>query len=250
MEDTTIFHITHWKAGSQWIKRILKEAAPRRYIDSKIAPRKYVDSKINIAHFLNDPIRQGYIYPTVYVTKEQFESVSLPSKWSRFIVIRDLRDTLVSGYFSMKISHPILTDYNKELRTNLNSMSFDDGMIFLAEGWLKGSAAIQKSWVDLGEEIIRYEDLLQNDTEILTKTLIDKCGLNISKDKLFKIIMASRFEVLTGGRKKGDEDIYSHERKGICGDWKNYFSEKISERFKLLYGDLLIATGYEKDMIW
>lgn len=240
METTTIFHITHWKAGSQWIKRILKAAAPKRY----------VDSKIGIAHFLKDPIRKGGIYPTVYVTKEQFESVCLPAQWARFIVIRDLRDTLVSGYFSMKISHPILTDYNKELRNNLNSMNFDDGMIFLAEGWLKGSAAIQKSWVSSGDEIIRYEDLLQSDTEILTKTLIGKCNLKISKDELSRIIMSSRFEAITGGRKKGDENIYSHERKGVSGDWKNYFSKKVSERIKLLYGDLLVATGYEKDMSW
>jgi len=240
MEDMKIFHITYWKAGSQWVKMILKKAAPKRY----------VDSKIGIAHFLKDPIRKGYIYPTVYVTKEQFESVCLPKQWSRFIIIRDLRDTLVSGYFSMKISHPILTDYNKELRNKLNSMSFDDGMIYLAEGWLNGSAAIQKSWVDLGEETIRYEDLLQNDTEILTKTLINKCNIEIGKEELTKIIMSSRFEILTGGRKKGDENIYSHERKGISGDWKNYFSEKVSERIKLLYGDLLVATGYEKDVNW
>lgn len=236
----TIFHVTHWKAGSQWIKRILREAFPERYVDSKVA----------VAHFLQDPIQAGGIYPTVYVTKEQFESVRLPKNWHRFVIIRDLRDTLVSAYFSMKISHPILTPYNQQLRDNLISKSQEDGLIYLAEDWLAASAAIQKSWVLSNEEIIRYEDLLLNDVNILVDVLLKKCQLPIDEDLLRKIILSSRFESLTGGRKTGVEDVTAHERKGISGDWKNYFTKKVSDRFKTLYGELLIETGYEKDLNW
>src|SRR6185369_15120835 len=91
----TIFHVTHWKAGSQWIKKILRTLAPDRYIESQL----------QIGHFLNSPLQEGKIYTAVYVTKDQFESVELPKNWCRFVVIRDLRDTLVSGYFSLKVSH-------------------------------------------------------------------------------------------------------------------------------------------------
>jgi hypothetical protein len=31
-----IFHVTHWKAGSQWVKRILRECFSNRFIDAQI----------------------------------------------------------------------------------------------------------------------------------------------------------------------------------------------------------------------
>lgn len=239
-KPTTFFHVTHWKAGSQWVKRILKDCAPERY----------VDSKVGIAHFLKDPIHEGGIYPTVYVTKEQFESVALPDNWKRIVIIRDLRDTLISGYFSMKISHPILTSYNQSLRDKLSAVSLEEGLIFLAEGWLAASAAIQSSWTSSGEKIIRYEDLLQNDVEILTESILGNLDLPLDESAFKNIVLSTRFEKLTGGRRSGVEDISSHERKGIAGDWRNYFTKKVCDHFKSLYGNLLIQTGYENNLDW
>src|SRR5438132_1635162 len=92
----TIFHITHWKAGSQWVHKILNSCALSRI----------VRPQVNELQFLNEPLQAGKIYPTVYVTKQQFDSVKLPADWRRFVIIRDLRDTLISGYFSIKVSHP------------------------------------------------------------------------------------------------------------------------------------------------
>ena len=28
----TVFHVTHWKAGSQWVRTILHQAAGKRYV--------------------------------------------------------------------------------------------------------------------------------------------------------------------------------------------------------------------------
>ena len=63
-------------------------------------------------------------------------------------------------------------------------------------------------------------------------------------------IISNRFKSITKGRKRGQEDISTHERKGIAGDWRNYFAHAIKEKFKDLYGDLLMATGYEQDKDW
>src|SRR5262245_49094046 len=96
--ELTIFHVTHHKAGSQWINRILHALAYDRI----------VQPEVESTQFLTKPIIQGSVYPTVYVTREQFESVKLPRHWKRFVVIRDLRDTLVSAYFSFKHSHALV----------------------------------------------------------------------------------------------------------------------------------------------
>jgi hypothetical protein len=58
------------------------------------------------------------------------------------------------------------------------------------------------------------------------------------------------FEKLSGGREPGQEDVKSHYRKGVHGDWRNHFTPAITRRFKALYGDLLVVGGYEKDASW
>ncbi|NVN97580.1 Wzt carbohydrate-binding domain-containing protein, partial [Candidatus Nomurabacteria bacterium] len=236
----TVFHVTHWKAGSQWIKKILKEAVPDLY----------VDSKIGVSHFLKDPINEGMVYPTVYVTKEQFDSVPKPMNWRHFVFIRDLRDTLVSGYFSLKVSHSVISTGISSYREKLVSLNMEDGLIYLIDEWLHLSAAVQSSWLAAQENLIKYEDVLNDDVGILTKVLIDHCQLPVSKDRLKEVIINNRFERLTGGRKSGTEDISVHERKGVAGDWQNYFTPKVKEYFKVKYGKLLISTGYESSADW
>lgn len=236
----TIIHVTHWKAGSQWIHKILNECAPNHVV----APN------LNQSQFLTSPIQPGKVYPTVYVTKSQFDRTHLPPNTRHFVVIRDLRDTLVSAYFSMKISHPVIKDELSHLRPKLLQLSQEDGMLYMLDNWLPPSAKIQSSWLEAGEPLIRYEDLLENDLEILEAVLIDRCQLPIERECFRQAVMSNRFEKVTGGRARGCEDIQAHERKGVAGDWQGHFTPHIKEVFKHRYGGLLVATGYECDLNW
>lgn len=236
----TVVHVTHCKAGSQWIYKILRECAPERIVEPQLGETQ----------FLHWPLQPGKVYPTAYVTKQQFDSVRLPRNWRRFVIIRDLRDTLVSAYFSFKVSHPILEPRLAHLRSVLQSSSPDEGMIYLMDEWLVNCARIQVSWVDAGEPLIRYEDLLAHDLEILERVLLDECRLAVSRERLREVILSSRFERLTMGRERGQEDIMAYARKGIAGDWRNYFSDRVKQAFKTRYGGLLVATGYEQDLSW
>jgi lipopolysaccharide transport system ATP-binding protein len=186
------------------------------------------------------------------VTRAQFESVELPPKWRRFVVIRDLRDTLVSFYFSLKVSHrrermPEALLYFCEL---LQAVDFEKGLRATMDVQGPMVANIQRSWLEAGEPLIRYEDLLDRDVEILEPLLLDQCELPVDRDRLRAAIEGARFERQSGGRKRGHEDVTSHERKGIAGDWKNHFSDELKRDFKQRWGDLLIATGYERDLDW
>lgn len=236
----TVFHVTHWKAGSQWIHKILRACAPEHIV----APQ------VSEVQFLNWPLQPGKVYPTVYVTKQQFDKVQLPANWRRFVIIRDLRDTLVSAYFSMKVSHPVVWDGISQLRGILQSVSLEEGMLYMIEEWLPSCAHIQMSWLETSERLIRYEDLLEHDLEILESLLLDECRLPISRKRFRAVVQANRFEQFTQGRKRGQEDITAHERKGIVGDWRNYFTERVKQAFKIRYGGLLVATGYERDLQW
>jgi Wzt C-terminal domain len=238
--NPTIFHVTHWKAGSQWIYKILQESVPHLIVTPELGEHQ----------FLHWPLRQGMVYPTVYVSSQQFEIVRLPQYWKRFVVIRDLRDTLVSAYFSIKFSHPISDPRLARWRSKLHSMSMDEGMIYLMDEWLPACAHIQVSWLEAGERLIRYEDLLGHDLEILEPLLLDEFRLPVSRAQFRNAVLKNRFEKLTGGRSRGSEDISAHERKGVAGDWRKYFTGRIGRAFKSRFGGLLVETGYEQDLNW
>ena len=238
-EPPAVIHVTHWKAGSQWVYAILRDCMAER-----VAP-----TELKVAHFRQHPVQSGMIYPAVYVTKQEFDATPLPRGTQRFVVIRDLRDTLVSWYFSLKISHPVISSDVVEIRQVLNSLTQEEGLLNEIDR-MQYIAAIQRSWVEAGEPVIRYEDLIERDEAILTKVLLKKCRLPISRERLREVLEANRFERRTGGRPRGQEDLHAHHRKGIAGDWRNYFTPRVTEAFKATWGNLLIATGYERDHNW
>jgi hypothetical protein len=235
---STIFHITIHKAGSQWIRQLLSQCAP----DLIVQPR------VDQAHLLKSPIKEGHIYPAVCITRSGFERIEKPKNSRHFVVLRDLRDVLVSAYFSFKVSHPEEGGVS-EIRRALNVLSAEAGMLWLVEGWLRGQAKIFSSWIDGRENWIRYEDLLENDDSILQAVLIDKCELGIDRASLREHVLNCRFSRVSG-RLAGQEDIHSHYRKGVAGDWKNHFTPKIKRAFKWRYGSLLRKSGYELSNEW
>jgi len=239
-QGPTVFHITHWKAGSQWIYQILRDCLPERIVEPALGDAQ-------VRHY---PIQEGFVYPTVYLPKAEFDRLSLPEGSRRFVVIRDLRDTLVSAYFSFKISHPVVDDGFAVLRQKLWDLDKDEGLLYLMDAFLPDCARIQLSWLEAGEPLLKYEDLLERDLELLEATLLGRCGLPVPREKLEQAVLANRFEARTQGRRRGQEDLTAHQRKGVAGDWRNHFSDAVKRAFKARYGGLLVATGYEADLDW
>lgn len=234
----TIYHITHPKAGSQWIYKILHYSAPNKTITQNESMRD----------FFNNNINTNKIYPTLFITQWELKQAKLPDDDNMiFIVFRDLRDTVISNYFSIKLSHALIHRSLVLARKIIHSLNFDEGLQFVIDRILPvRTIQVTKSWLDY--KFIKYEDLIDNDIDILVPLLLPHVECN--KNELEKIIINNRFKSLSGGRERGEEDINSHYRKGIVGDWKNYFSDDIKEYFKQCYGDLLIKLGYEKDNNW
>jgi len=114
----------------------------------------------------------------------------------------------------------------------------------LMNEWLPAFARIQQSWIEAGEQFIRYEDLLEKDSKILEKLLIGHCEIPVTPERLREVVVDNRFENLTGGRQPGEENLVAHERKGISGDWRNHFTPLVTQKFNEQYGSLLIDAGY------
>jgi lipopolysaccharide transport system ATP-binding protein len=167
---------------------------------------------------------------SVYATREQYEATDLPPN-RPFVVVRDLRDTLVSAYFSFRSTHPQGNRPPSDIRTQLRELDKEDGMVFLMDAFLPRCAAIQESWKD--EPLIHYEDLLENDFGILRRVLLGDCGLDVPPNELRRAVARNRFERITG-RERGEEAL-EHLRKGISGDWRNHFTDRLSKEFEDRY---------------
>jgi Sulfotransferase domain len=63
-------------------------------------------------------------------------------------------------------------------------------------------------------------------------------------------VSSASFEKLSRGRERGQEDVTSFYRKGVAGDWKNFFTERDKQIYKEEAGELLIRLGYENDHDW
>ena len=72
----------------------------------------------------------------------------------------------------------------------------------------------------------------------------------ITAERLLGIVHAHDFKRLSDGRRQGEEDVTSHYRKGIAGDWQRAFTPRVKERFKELYGPLLDQLGYAARSDW
>jgi hypothetical protein len=238
--NLNFFHITHWKAGSQWMAALL-----RNLYGKAIVPAENFEQQV-----LSKPILPGKVYSCVYLSKPEFDTLTIPSNSRRMVLIRDLRDTLVSAYFSVRYSHVVDNPLMERRRNALTRLDQEQGLIYLMEMWLNGCAMIQRSWISSGEPVFRLEDCMVDPKATLTNMFKNGWGMMPDAEKLDKAIAANSFEKLSGGRERGKEDIQAHYRKGSAGDWRNHFTPAITKRFKVLYQDALVAGGYEKDENW
>jgi len=234
-----IFHVTHWKAGSQWVRAVLNSAAPRRMIYTSGNPEWFA---------ANPPV-EGAVYSPVYSDHVRFRA-SIPADRPQhtFAVIRDARDTAVSWYFSLRYSHTTKDPGITGPRDILSRIPFDDGLALVIASHLRSAVWIQRTWLDSGVRVFRYEELRQRQHETFNE-LFDYCQLDLSEGKRRRIVDKNSFERKTWWR-FGRENRKSHLRKGVAGDWKNHFTDRHKQLFKSHYGEILIQGGYEKDNNW
>ena len=238
----TTMHITHAKAGSTWIDQILRDL-----FGASVAPRgRTVAADRNLT---THRFEAGRIYSAMFMTREQFLAHPELRDIKRFFVMRDLRDTLISLYFSLKVSHPLDSPEKFRERELMQSLDPEQGLLHLLREQLHGVAAIQKSWTGVGEIVLRYEEVIANSEPLLRELFVDKLRLPVSPRAIARAAERRSFEK-TFGRRLGEENVASHGRKGAPGDWRNHFTPAVTQEFQRLYGEHLISTGYERDASW
>jgi sulfotransferase 6B1 len=142
-----------------------------------------------------------------------------------------------------------LTVNVKELPENTYKWNKEMGN-FIHYGGIKYYCDFAYSWLNHPNVAkIRYEDFTLEPVNSLLHSL-ELVNVKISKNLLKNITGKYNFQTVTGGRSKGKEDKHSHYRKGIIGDYKNYFNEFHRCLCKYNIGDDLIKMGYENGFDW
>jgi hypothetical protein len=165
-------------------------------------------------------------------------------------VIRDPRDQTVSRLFHLR------RDPDYAGREALCQMSDDEALLACIEGGdgvpgARSRTAIALSWLaeDVSAVHIRYEEMVADPVSQFCRALA-YLEIDVAPALAEAVVRRYRFERLSHGRQAGQADASSHFRKGVVGDWRNYFRPIHVARFKEVAGDALITLGYERDNDW
>jgi hypothetical protein len=180
---------------------------------------------------------------------------------------RDPRDVTVSSALYIKYGLP-----HHVLHKTFQKMSDSDAIAFMIKGGIitedmfpedmvpsvndyilfEGlSNLIENSyaWIDDQRVVhIRYEDFFTNPNVLVNAA--KKAGVIVDTTRVEEVSKKLSFKLASNGRTRGEEDKSSHFRKGVIGDYKNYFSELHAALARNFLGQSLIRLGYEQSIAW
>jgi hypothetical protein len=166
----------------------------------------------------------------------------------RYVVLhRDLRDVAVSYCHYVQ-----RTPWHGEHRVYAG-LHREDALELFARRTLPAYAAWVRSWRkrrDPERSIeLRYEEMLA-EPEVSFARVARLFGLDASSATIERIVEANSFRSLSGGRAGGQEARGSFFRKGVAGDWRNVFTDRLRELYRPVVGELLVELGYEREVAW
>lgn len=165
---------------------------------------------------------------------------------AHFVTIyRDPRDVLVSSCFyqaSLPVKQGGLGEafrlLSPEARIKHLLSASTPTLLTELERWFHTPYAIQ----------VKYEELHARPEAILGR-LADDLELAVNSRQITAVVHYHDF-TRTTGRARGQEKSDAPERKGIVGDWRNYFSADLQDGFKTAQGGRWQALLEEMGYAW
>ncbi len=173
-------------------------------------------------------------------------------------MMRDGRDTMVSRYFHIIREGGIAKkQLDKYLGHSASAENIKNNMAKFIHFMQTSSIATidYRSHIEHWQKhkdtytTLRYEDLLADPASEITRVITEVSNVEPDPDQVRKVVEKHDFSRLTN-RKKGEEDVNSFIRKGVSGDWVNYFTPEAASAFDKYAGKLLLDIGYETDPDW
>jgi len=240
-----IFHCCVQKTASQWFLNIFSDDI--FYQNTGLLVQPYW--KVGLRQDSYKPAPSKRAATALYIIYSDYLAIPKPKRYKTFFVTRDPRDLAISFYFSTKYSHELIA-YIPKMRKELETLNMKDGLKYAINALEEiGVFEAQRSWADVDDKkhkIFRYEDLA-NDNRTFLKQLLSYLDVEVSAEKFDVLYNRHSFESHTKGRSQGEEDISSHYRKGISGEWKEYFDKDVMKHFRSVTGNLVETLGYAEN---
>ena len=218
----------NFKSGSTWVTAIIKEIVRNKKTRFPIAFQnpKYdnwinrfkISKFINSSYFSTENIWVSKTH--IYQPNIMLDIIKCQENVKVINIERDIKDVIVSHFYHLKNSKKI-------------SLNFEDYF----ELWGKYKAIQYLKYSISWKEVdfclkIKYEDLKASTPETIRK-IADYLG--VKNIDVLKVQEETELKKLRGSSaQKGlNEDEWFY-RKGVVGDWKNYFDEKMLKKISLI----------------
>ncbi|XP_072471972.1 sulfotransferase 2A1-like [Notamacropus eugenii] len=236
---------THWmidilsliysKGDPTWVKsvRIWKRSPWIEVKNSFKSIRNQSDSRLLTSHL---PVQ---LFPESYFT----------SKAKMIYIARDPRDVIVSLYhFTNQLPfYPLQSTFEELFVHFLQGNVFYGSWFDHIKGWL--------SWRDSEKFLLLTYEELHQDLKACVKKICQFLGKELSEEEINSVVQNTSFQVMKK-RMLEDKELIPGEnveiikiitlRKGICGDWKNYFTVTQMETFSKVYQEKM--KGLDQDL--
>ncbi len=205
--------------------------------------------------FSNFPKNKYTFLKTHTHYEKKYEEIALKNNLKIIISVRDLRDMLVSRYFH------IMADSKHWLHAKIKNLNFTDGFIISLQeresheqpkaleyyyywilNWLKISK--EKNYL-----VLWFEDYKKDPVNYINSILKYINFNNFSAEEIEKKIQKDRKKNLTLSENlKEYGRSRTTLRKGLAGEWKNLFDDKISNYFNSNIPDKIEKLEYKNNI--
>lgn len=235
---------TAHKVGSTWLYDMAKELGCYRVLHPPSQLTETGTVKLDESAFYEylSRLRGAFITKSHSFPPNPEHLAGIKDNLRLVTMLRDPRDVIVSSSFYLARLEPSLGGWGPEFASlpekqqMLEVIARGDFLLDRLEAWAFTDCAFRT----------RYEDLLENPVEVL-RALAQYLDIDASNSRIHRIVQRNSFVRVTGRRPGTSANAF--RRKGISGDWKNYFDEEVVERFQFphdgRWNKLLAELRYE-----
>ncbi len=255
------------KSGTTWLEKLITEI-PGYVQLNKSSLRVFKGHEtLDHSHGINNKMIDGvpknkfsFLKRHTHYKKEYIDVLN-QNKVKPIILIRDIRDMMISRYYH------ILANENHWLNNKIKKLNFEDGLIVSMNSYSieddESVLSYYKRWIndwldyiDANPKksiLVKFEDMKKDLFSEFLRVL-NFFDFKFSSDEINEMLLKQKNKHVNKSSLKKNLNLPGRKmstfRKGMAGEWKEKLTQKHKRFFLEQANDILIKSGYESDQNW